>query len=298
MPRFLGPLAALCLALLPAAGGAGALEREIAAARAAVAPYADFNRARADGWEPFGGDELLMGQHWYNDKGPDFVTGDPFDPTRPSNLMYSRIDGRMQLVALSYNVRFAVGDPLPTGFTGNSDVWHVHDARVFFAAALQDRPIMRWFAEAWFDSEIVQKDGKTRLAMVHLWLIPNPDGRFSPYNRLLAYRKLGLPDDWARGAGMDAARGLAMAAPNGCEDALDSQFWVANVRGRQERELRSVCAQLAAYVREGLSAGAREANGRGAQAWRRMEAELDRRLSLEQRLRIASMSDQGLLHGN
>lgn len=278
---------------LPSPAGAGTLDRQLAAAYEAARPFADYRVARAEGWEAFGGDEPLMGQHWYHPEGPDFVSGDPFDPARPSNLMYARIGNTMQLVALSYNVRIAPGEPVPEGFAGRSDVWHVHDARAFLDAALQDRPLLGWLAEGWFEDNIAGRDGRTRLAMVHLWLIPNPDGRFAAHNRLLAYMDLGLPTDWARGASMEAARGLALASDTGCEDALGGQFWVANVRGAVQRDLMATCADLAAWVRAGLPGGKAEANGRGERAWSEMRAALDARLTPAQKARIAAITEHG-----
>lgn len=284
-------------ALVALAGASGApaasLDEQVAAARAAAAPFWDYRVARDAGWRPFGGDEPLMGQHWYHPDGPDYVSGGPFDPARPSNLMYARIGGTMQLVALSYNVRIAPGEPVPDGFSGSRDAWHAHDFDAALDAALQDRPLLGWLAQGWFEREIADRDGKTRLAMVHLWLMPNPDGRFASHNRLLAYMDLGLPTAWAEGASMAAARGLALASDTGCEDALSGQFWVANVGGAQERGLMETCAGIAAWVREGLLQGRAEANRRGERAWAQLEAELDARLTGTQKARIAAMTEHG-----
>lgn len=290
----------ISLALLTGMAGqvaAQTVNAQISQARAAATAYEDLSVARAAGWRPFGGDEPLMGQHWHRRDGVDYVSGMAVDPLRPSNLLYTDIGGRMRLVALAYNVRIAPGEPVPEGFVGRSDEWHVHDIAAFIAAAGADRPVLRWLATGWLDRDIVQRDGKTRVAMVHLWLIPNPDGVFASHNRTLSYLDLGLPVDWANGASMDAARGLALATANGCDEALDSKLWVANVDRSTSRRLAQGCAQMADFVREGLPGDKRTTNARAASAWQSFDRFLQDTLTAEQKQRIAAISEHGMDHG-
>lgn len=42
-----------------------ALEVQLAAVRAGIARYRDFEVARREGWRKFGGDAPLVGEHWY-----------------------------------------------------------------------------------------------------------------------------------------------------------------------------------------------------------------------------------------
>ena len=286
---------ALAVVTMLMAGAAPAvaqsLDAQIAAARDAATRYSDIRVARRDGWKSFGGDEPLMGQHWHHPDGPDYVTGQAIDPRRPSNLMYSDIDGAQRLVALSYNVRIAPGDPLPAGFSGASDKWHVHDLSKAVEAATRDRPVLRWLGRGWLDREIAAKDGRTRLAMVHLWLIPNPAGPFASHNPALAYLDLGLPADWARD--MAAARGVALAGRDGCDEALGGKLWIANVPRAALRRLEGVCMQLADYVRGGLAEPRDAFNARARGAWARMEAELKAVLTSEQKARIAAITEHG-----
>lgn len=290
------PLMSLILALAaatPALAGQS-LESQVATARAAAAEFADWRVAKREGWRSFGGDEPLMGQHWYHPEGPDYVTGDRIDPARPSNLMYSDIAGERRLVALSYNVRIAPGEPMPEGFAGSQDRWHVHDMTAALHAATETRPVLGWLERGWLERDGAS-DGRTRLAMVHLWLIPNPMGRFAAHNPALAYLDLGLPADWARGVDLDTARGVALATPEGCEEALGGKLWVAAVPGETRRALDNACAQLADYVRKGLEEDRARLNARGKAAWDRLEDELDARLTPAQTARIAAMTEHG--HG-
>ncbi|MDX8352358.1 hypothetical protein [Cognatiyoonia sp. IB215182] len=273
------------------------LESQLATARQAAEPYMNIDTARRDGWRPFGGDEPLMGQHWHQRGGVDYASGAPIDPRRPSNLLYTDLGGQMQLVALSYNVRIAPGEPVPEGFVGSSDEWHVHDVAAFIAAAGADRPLLRGLAQGWLDREIAQRDGKTRLAMVHLWLIPNPDGVFASHNRTLAYLDLGLPAAWANGAPMASARGLALAGPNGCDEALEGRLWVANVDRSTARRLMQGCEQMADFVQEGLPGDMATTNARAASAWMSFDRFLQDTLTADQKRRIAAIAEHGMDHG-
>ncbi|PRY95651.1 hypothetical protein BCF33_1273 [Hasllibacter halocynthiae] len=275
---------------------------ELAQVRAVLDRYADISVARADGWRPFGGDEPLMGQHWYRDGGPDYAGSDArLDFAQPSNLMYTEIGGRQVLTGAAFVVRLRHGEALPAGFTGGGDRWHVHDFEGAFEAATEDRPFLRGLGNWWLDREYRNAgDDRGRLAMVHAWAgpIPNPDGPFASHNRLLPYLELGLPAEWANGAGMAAARGLVLATPDGCERTLEGPVWIANIPGGQERALLAGCAQAADHVRAALATGDRAAVDAAARgAWQSWEGFLDAQLTPDQKRRIAAMSEHGMDHG-
>lgn len=103
---------------------------QIATVAAAIATYRDFALAKRRGWKRFGDEDApLMGEHWYlpADKGGvDYAHGDRFDRRRPSNLMYTDIGGRRVLTGVTFNMRLGPGEPLPAGFDGPDDKWHVH----------------------------------------------------------------------------------------------------------------------------------------------------------------------------
>jgi hypothetical protein len=262
-----------------------------------IRPYHDFAEAKRRGWRQFGGeDEPLMGEHWFRPVGPDYVAGMPIDWSQPSNLMYTDIAGRKVLTGVAYTVRLAPGEPVPAGFDGPNDKWHVHDFEKAIAAALQDRPILRWLANGWIDRNYRSKgDNRGRVAMVHAWVtIPNPDGVFADYNRTLPYLKLGLPAAHAEGASVAAAKGLNLATADGCKDGIDGGLWIANVDRRTTKRVKAACADAAAHVRQGLATGDKaRINRMGEHGWRMFDAAWRRELTPAQRERIAAMSEHG-----
>ena len=261
-------LAALLLMTAPVS--AQTLREQVLAGYETARGYADLRTARRDGWRPFGGEAALMGRHYSRRDGPDYVSGQTIDFSRPSNLIYSEINGQPQLVALAYVVRKRPDEPLPAGFAGGDDVWHVHDGPKFLAAVRESYPLIGGLAERWFSDAVITEDGKTDLAMVHLWLIPNPKGRFASHNPALAYRELGLPLDWAD-TDMEVAQGLAIAGRDGCENALDAELWIAGVSGATRRAMMRTCEALAAEVRANLGGGEAAVEARAKAAWRRLE---------------------------
>jgi len=271
-----------------------ALDAQLAALRAGIARYADFEVAQREGWKKFGVDGPLVGEHWYlpvRRGAVDYRAGQPIDFARPSSLMYSDIGGKRVLTGVTFNVRIGDGEPVPQGFAGDGDTWHVHDFRAFFAAALQGRPMAQRFAQAIIDD---RWGGRQRLAMIHVWAgsIPNPDGVFAHYNRLVPYRKLGLPDSFADGAGIAAARGLNLATKHGCAVQIDGAARMAGVAADSKARLHKACAAAAAHVREGLGAGTRaEVNAMAEHGWAMFDAAWNRELTAGQKARIAAITE-------
>lgn len=272
--------------------------------RRAVARYADIDVARREGWKRFGGDEPLMGEHWTPPDGRDYQGADvQLDFTRPNNLMYTRIDGKPVLTGVAYVVRLREGEALPQGFAGDADRWHVHDALHAIQAMTEERPLLRWLANSWIHSQYLAKgDDRGRLAMVHAWVtLPNPDGVFADHNRLLAYRKLGLPDAHADGASLDAARGLSLAAEHGCRDAVDAKLWIADAPRAAGRRIRAACNAQAATVARAVAehrAHPPMVNAAAEAAWRAFDAVWARELTGAQRARVAALTEHGAHDGH
>lgn len=276
-------------------------QAQLAELAAGIGPYRDFAVARARGWKQFGGEDTpLMGEHWFREGGPDYVHGARIDFAQPSNLMYTEIGDRRVLTGVAYTVRLGPGEPVPVGFDGPNDKWHVHDFERAIAAALQDRPILRWLANGWIDRNYRDKgDNRGRVAMVHAWVtLPNPDGVFADYNRTLPYLKLGLPVAFAEGASVEAAKGLHLATATGCKDGIDGALWIGNAGGKAAKRIRAACAAAAAHVREGLASGDKDRiNAMGEHGWMMFDAAWNRELTPTQRARIAAMNEHGEGHG-
>jgi hypothetical protein len=201
----------------------------------------------------------------------------------------------MVLTGVAYVVRLAPGEPLPEGFAGASDRWHVHDAEAAIEAATEERPILRWLARGWLDRHWrAEGDGRTRLAMVHVWTgVENPDGVFADHNRRLPFLKLGLPVEWAEGVSLGAARGVNLATRDGCEDALGGRLWVAGTGWRDRRRLMAACEHEAAGVRAALDGGRKALIERAGVAWSEIERLLDETLTPEEKRRIDAMVEHG-----
>lgn len=257
--------------------------------------YRDFEVAKAEGWKKFGGDEPLMGEHWHHPDGPDYVGGDTLDFSRPSNLMYTVIDGRKTLTGVAFVVRLGAREPLPEGFAGRADTWHVHDFVRAIEAATEERPILRWLANGWLDANYRDKgDGRGRLAMAHVWVtLPNPDGVFADYNRTIPYLKLGLPAAHANGASVASAKGLDLATADGCKELIDGRLWIANAPKKTARALKATCAAEAQAVRVALAGTPAEINRAGAEAWRRFDTAWNAALTPAQQARVDAMSEHG-----
>ena len=267
---------------------------QIEEVRQAVARYRDFSVAEREGWKAFGDDEPLMGKHYYNESAPDYVHGDALDFSRPNNLMYTEIDGEMVLTGVAFVVRLGDDEPLPEGFAGRDDRWHVHDLIAAIEAATEERPIVRWIANRWLDANYRNRgDDRGRLAMVHAWVtLDNPDGIFADYKRTLPYPKLSLPASYWQGAHVHAARGLNLATEGGCK-ALGGTLWVADADDRQKQTIAQACETGAREVRGALGSGKQAVNQAGMQAWMRYDRAWNETLTPTQQKRIAAMSEHG-----
>ncbi len=269
------------------------LPGQIEQVRSAVKEWRDFDAAKAAGWKPFGGEEPLMGRHYYNDDAPDYQFGDALDFSEPNNLMYAEIDGRLTLTGVAYVVRIGPDEPVPAGFAGPEDEWHVHDLIDSINAATEDRPFLRSLASWWLnDTYFAKGDYRHRLAMVHVWTEwPNPDGDFANYDRTLPYRKLGLPAEWAEGVSLETARGVHLASASGCKDVIDGKAWIGNFSRKQKKALRSACKAAAERIASQIERGPDALNRVATIAWQDYLATYAAVVSDEQQRRIAAMTE-------
>ncbi len=287
----------------PAPAPGATTQAQLQVLRSALVRYADFEVARREGWKKFGGkgsgEGPLMGEHWLLPKergGVDYQHGQAIDFSRPSNLIYAEIGGRRQLIGVTFNVRLADGEPVPEGFAGAADKWHVHDFPRAIAAATEGRPFVRWLAYNFAPAEFTRPGaGRGRVAMIHVWpTLPNPDGLFADKHRLLPYLKLGLPAGFADGASLQAAKGLHLATPRGCSDTIDGALWIANAPKDTAKRLHSACTAAAAHVKEGLATGSKsQVNAMAEHGWAMFSAAWKGALTPAQQARIAAITEHG-----
>jgi hypothetical protein len=111
-----------------------------------------------------------MGTHWVN-QGRMFA-GKRFALTSPAQLMFRPVNGKPTLVGVAFAYFTPLEDSIPpSSFDGNPP-WHEHPD--------------------------LAPPG-SRLVMLHLWLVPSPDGAFAGHNPLLPFWALGLtPPDLDR----------------------------------------------------------------------------------------------------
>lgn len=289
------PLCAAALALLPTGALASEdLPAEVIAVRAAATPYQDIEIARLNGWTRFGTPAALLGQHYANPDRPDYRADEALNLNQASNLLYADIGGEEVLVALAFNYRLSDRDVVPDGFQGDDDIWHVHGLEPPQTAPQDRSPWQRLVDLVWAPAPLADPAViPERQVMVHVWTIPNPDGPFASHNRALAYLQLGLPAAWADGASVEAALGLALAAPDGCAIEIDEDAEIADLPRATTRTLHTACRDITDQVRVSLGTQA-AANAAGEAAWRAYAQIRDETLTPIQQLRIASLGGGAL----
>lgn len=146
-----------------------------AAAKAAVPALDTTAKAAAAGYVLSSTPAPGVGVHWVNWQ----LIAQPFDPARPSMLLFSGPLGSQHLVGFSYWVQSA--HP-PAGFAGTNDRWHTHSGLCV--------------VHGWVEREEVPAPADCPgswlaggdLWMLHAWLVdsyPNRWGRFAQANPTL-----------------------------------------------------------------------------------------------------------------
>jgi len=236
-----------------------------------------------------------MGEHWYH---PDLVKK-PLDLSRPATLQYAVIDGARVLVGVAYNLYQRPDEPLPEGFSGSEDHWHVHDIPRLARTLVADRPVLRWIVNRRIDrGKIGAGDNRTQLVMVHAWIWQdNPGGLFAQEHRALPYLRAGLPVEWAANASSEAAFAVSLLR-GGCSHEVDRVHRLAKLSAVQRREVTSACDRAAATVREvAASASLADALNHPAKlAWKAYVDTRERSLTAEQKKRLAAVIEPMMGH--
>ena len=262
------------------------LAQQVTAVRNATERYRDFEAAKKAGYKRFGVDGPLMGEHWYH---PGLVKGQ-LDLERPATLQYAVINGKRELVGVAYNVYQRPDEPLPEGFAGRSDHWHVHDVTKLARALVNDRPVLRRVVNRRIArGKVGAGDGRTQLVMVHAWIwSDNPDGMFAQQHRVLPYLRAGLPAEWAQHGDLDAAWGTALLR-DGCKFELERLDRLAQLTDGQERAIRNECSRATERVQAATGTSAHAFNETAASAWRAVGAVRDRLLTPAQKRRLEAV---------
>jgi hypothetical protein len=272
------------------------LAAQVQRVRQATERYRDLDVARRDGYRRFGAEGPLMGEHWYH---PDAVRR-PLDLARPSTLQYATVGGSKVLVGVAYTWYRRPGEPLPEGFAGADDAWHTHDVARMARTFTADRPLLRGMVERRIRrGRAGAGDGRTLLTMVHAWVwLPNPDGLFAQQHRALPYLRAGLPASHAEGGSENAALGVSLLAPDGCEAEVRRTDRLAGLSRGQGGDLRRACDLHAAAVLAARTAPAAELNAAAERAWTAYLADRDQLLRPAQSARMRRMMDATMEPGH
>jgi len=122
-----------------------------------------------------------VGVHWINWR----LVNEPFDPARPSMLLYAPSAHGDTLVGFSYWVRADAKTP-PAAFSGDADRWHRHFGLCFDATGVLEREAVR--SPQLCDGPWINGSD---LWMLHAWIVPgrpNPAGTFAGLDGALCSR--------------------------------------------------------------------------------------------------------------
>ena len=169
----------LCVAAVPVSGQSSGMagmhhdthvvvsaknRREIDTVTKAVAPLGNKTAAASAGFQPKFGWIPTMGEHWVSMR---LMTSSGRQTNRatPSQLMFSKINGKDSLVGAAYGYVTADNDTVRPSLFDGSPPWHEHPD--------------------------LAPPG-LNLVMLHVWFVPSPDGPFAGTNPNLPFWALGL----------------------------------------------------------------------------------------------------------
>lgn len=171
----------------------------VAVAKAAIGTLRHPDSLKAARWHAlgFGGGvkdlSPFQGQHWIN--GPRFATppvaaGQPFPPvdlSQPQFLMYLVVSDSLIPVGVAYTRRIAADAAMPDSLVGTPAEWHSHincQRIPGEGTVLADGP-----------EDCTRRGGTPntiKIAMIHTWTVPNPDGPYAHDNPSLPYIATGI----------------------------------------------------------------------------------------------------------
>ena len=169
--------------------------KQIDSVATAVRAFGTTTAASSSGYRPVFGWIPTMGVHWV--AGGQMMNGRDANLKSPSQLMFSRINGRDSLVGAAY--------------------------AYFTAAADTVRPVVFDGAPAWHEHKDLAPPGGT-LVMLHVWFVPSPDGPFAGTNPNLPFWALGLAAPDSARMRNAAFRARVYRASLALSEVVDSSF--------------------------------------------------------------------------
>ena len=199
----------------------------VAVATQAIGTLRHPDSLRRAGWNAlgFGGGvkdlSPFQGQHWIN--GPRFAVPAPLEVSKPNFLMYLELGDSLVPIGVAYTNRIPADAPMPDSLVGSPAEWHAH---VFCRSIPGEGTVLADGIE-----DCNQRGGlpaPNKIAMIHTWTVPNPDGPYAHDNPALPYIATGLkaPESMK---GEDRLFGLALGETYG------AKLFIAH---RIERDLR------------------------------------------------------------
>jgi hypothetical protein len=163
----------------------------------------------------------FQGQHWIHF--PRFQMNAPVNLSQPNFLMYLALGDSLVPIGVAYTNRIPADAPMPDSLVGGPAEWHSH---VFCRGIPGEGQVLADGIE-----DCTQRGGlpaPNKIAMIHTWTVPNPDGPYAHDNPALPFIATGLkaPASMSRD---DRLFGLALGETYG------AKMFIAH---RIERELR------------------------------------------------------------
>jgi hypothetical protein len=256
------PVVALC-----ALAGTGAAQHQhdpsadsiISAAKTAMGTLRDSAALNRAGFFAigFGGGvkdlSPFQGQHWISRDL--FIANPPVQLNQPNFLMYLVVGDSLVPVGVAYTRRIPADAIVPDSLAGVAAEWHTH---IFCRSVPGEGNVL---ADGIQDCQ--ERDGTTapnKIAMIHTWTVPNPDGPYAHDNPALPFLATGLQapaaasrDDRLFGVALGETYGAKLFIAHRIERDLRRQGntdGLARLQAMRE-PLRETAAQLREAQRTG-----------------------------------------------
>ncbi len=220
-------------------------------AKEAIKPLVDSVALRDAGFFPIGfgvGTRDLtpfQGQHWLS-LGR-FANNQPVTLTRPTFMMYLPVNDSLIPIGVAYSRRIPVDSAQPTDLAGAPAEWHNH---VICRAIPGEGQVITDGVD-----DCKARGGTpppNQISMVHVWIVPNPDGVYAHDNPALPFIATGLTPP-ARLTSDDRLFAVALGETYGAKlfvaHRIDRDAAKAGTRSRLD-EKRSALRQIVPQLRD------------------------------------------------